>query len=116
MEASRSETPTNGFELRNQSLKTGATGPRGPETAFVCPSRELVADATPRSHFVGWGVLASSAGIGGPRSLQHKSPPADTAGRAGWCWLLGLQRPHVGGLGTLRPRRHVELDRLTLSK
>src|SRR4030095_11804452 len=62
------------------------------------PSRPLVADATPRSHFVGWGVLAISAGIGGPRSLQHRSPPADTAGRAVWCWLLGLPRPQRGRL------------------
>jgi hypothetical protein len=31
-------------------------------------------------------------------------------------WLLAFQRPHVGGLGALRPRRHVELDGLALIK
>jgi hypothetical protein len=136
----------NGSELRKQSLKTEVTGPRGPETGLAVrpfpqteevtagraasgglptrqvvaedgprPSRELVADADTSGHFVGWGVLAISAGIGGPDSSSTEARPR-TAGRAVWCWLLGLQRPHVGGLGTLRPRRHVELDGLALFK
>ena len=45
-----------------------------------------------------------------------QAPARHTAGRAGWCWLLALQRPHVGGLGALRPRGHVELDGLALIK
>ena len=37
--------------------------------------------------------------------------------RAGWlCWLLALEQSHVGGLGALRPWRHVELDGLALIK
>src|SRR5215211_213293 len=72
------------------------------------PSRELVADADTSESLRPLGGLAISAGIGGPRIPQHRGPPADC--RAGcWCWPLGLQRPHVGGLGTLRARRHVEL-------
>jgi uncharacterized protein with GYD domain len=45
-----------------------------------------------------------------------QAPAQHTAGRAGWCWLLALQRPHVGGLGTLGSRGHVELDGLALIK
>src|SRR5918993_1707349 len=134
----------NASEPRKQSLKTEVTGPRGPETGLAVrpfphteesqpaapppvacqpgrwsPRTGLALHASwwptrpPRSHFVGWGVGKARLGSG-PRSLQHRSPPADTAGRAGWCWLLRLQRPHVGGLGALRPRRHVELDDLPL--
>ena len=44
------------------------------------------------------------------------SPPGTLPGGRVGGWLLALQRPHVGGLGTLRPRRHVELDRLPLIK
>ena len=127
-------------------MKTEVTGPRGPETGLAVrpfpqtkevtagraasgglptrqvvaedgprPSRQLVADGDTWESLRRLRVLA----IGydrGPRSLQHRSPPADTAGRAVWCWLLGLQRPHVGGLGTLGPRRHLELDGLALIK
>src|SRR5215216_211995 len=46
------------------------------------PSRELVADADTSGHFVGWGVLAISAGIGGPDSSSTEARPR-TAGRAG---------------------------------
>ena len=53
---------------------------------------------------------------GARRILQeHKSPPAG-CWAAGWCWLLGLQQPHVGGLGALRPLLNVELDSLPLIK
>jgi len=50
------------------------------------------------------------------RDPSPANSPPGSAGRAMWCWLLGLQQPHVGGLGALRPRRHVELDGLPLSK
>src|SRR5215218_2422853 len=46
---------------------------------------------------------------------MHKARPAQT-GRAGCCWLLALEQPHVGGLGAFRPWRHVELDGLPLIK
>src|ERR671911_1672307 len=60
------------------------------------PSRELVADADTSESPRRLGCWQSSAGIGGPRSPPHQSPPADC--RAGWLvQLLGLQRPHVGG-------------------
>src|ERR671924_701511 len=49
----------------------------------------------------------------GPCAQQ---PARRCAGRAGWCWLLALQQPHVGGLGALRPLRDVELDGLPLGK
>ena len=80
------------------------------------PSRELVPDAdTSESGSSAGGCWQRSARVGSPRSPQHRSPPADR--RAGcWCWLLGLQQPHVAGLGALRPRRHVELDGLALIK
>jgi hypothetical protein len=131
-EASRSQTPTNGAELR-KGFEDRGDRPARPETGLVVrpfpqteevtagraasgglptrqvvaedeprPSREPVADATPRSHFVGWGVLASSAGSGAPDPSSTEARPR-TAGRAVRCWLLGLQRPHVGGLGTLGP-------------
>jgi hypothetical protein len=107
----------NGPELRNQSLKTGATGPRGPETAFVCPSRELVPTRTRRSHVRPLGRVGKARlGSGAPRSPYSTEARPRTAGRAGWCWLLGLQRPHVGGLGALGARRHVELDDLPFIK
>jgi hypothetical protein len=51
-----------------------------------------------------------------PSVPQHKSPPGGLPGGAMWRWLLGLQQPHVGGLGALRPRRDVELDGLPLIK
>src|SRR5215217_1415609 len=74
----------------------------------IAPSAALALHAswwptrTPRSHFVGWGVGNARLGSGA-RDPPAPKPPADTAGRAFWCWLLGLQRPHVSGLGTLRP-------------
>jgi hypothetical protein len=49
-----------------------------------------------------------------PSSAQ--SPPGGLPGGAMWRWLLGLQQPHVGGLGALRPLLDVELDGLPLSK
>src|SRR5215211_5347180 len=80
------------------------------------PSRELVANAdTSESLRRLGGVGKARLGSGVPDTSSTKARPR-TAGRAGWCWLLGLQWPHVGGLGTLRPRRHVELDRLALFK
>jgi hypothetical protein len=51
-----------------------------------------------------------------PQIPTAQQPARQGAGRAGWCWLLGIQQPHVGGLGALRPRRHVELDGLPLIK
>jgi hypothetical protein len=73
----------NGSELPEQSLKTGATGPRGPDTAFVCPSRELVPDAdTSGVTFVRWGVLASSARVWSPQIPLQQKPARRTAGRA----------------------------------
>jgi hypothetical protein len=143
-EASRSQTPTNGAELR-KGFEDRGDRPARPETGLAVrpfpqteevtagraasgglptrqvvaedeprPSREPVADATPRSHFVGWGVLASSAGIG-PRSLQHRSPPADC--RAG-CSVLATGAPAAARwrLGDPWARRHVELDGLALIK
>jgi hypothetical protein len=128
------QAPTNGSELRKQSLKTEVTGPRGPETALRCPRsrrRKRSQPAAPpqaacqrarwsprtglalhaswcptrsrRSHVRPLGRIGEARlGSGAPRSLQHRSPPADC--RAGcWCWLLGLQQPHVGSLGALRP-------------
>jgi hypothetical protein len=59
---------------------------------------------------VGDGGLGG-VGAGGPNNNQ---PARRAAGRAGWGWLVAFQRPHVGGLGALRPRRHVELDGLAL--
>src|SRR5215217_5590926 len=66
-EASRSKTPTNGAELRKQSLKTEVTGPRGPENGLAVrpfpqteevtagraasgglPTRQVVAEDGPR--------------------------------------------------------------------
>ena len=80
------------------------------------PSRELVANAdTSESLRRLGGVGKARLGSGVPDPSSTEARPR-TAGRAGWCWLLGLQWPHVGGLGTLRPRRHVELDRLALFK
>jgi hypothetical protein len=53
-----------------------------------------------------------------PQAGSFKSTSARPAGcwAAGWCWLLGLQQPHVGGLGALRPLLDVELDGLPLIK
>jgi hypothetical protein len=55
---------------------------------------------------------------GVPRARSFKRTTARPAGCWAGCsgWLLGLQQPHVGGLGALRPRCHVELDGLTLIK
>jgi hypothetical protein len=50
------------------------------------------------------------------RDPSPANSPLGSAERAGWRWLLGLQQPYVGGLGALRPLRHVELDGLPLSK
>jgi hypothetical protein len=125
-------------------LKTEVTGPRGPETGLAVrpfpqteevtagraasgglptrqvvaedrprPSRQLVADADTSESLRRLGVLAKLGW--GPQSLQHRSPPADLPGEL-LVQLLGLQRPYVGGLGALRPRRHVELDGLALFK
>src|SRR4029453_9849794 len=66
--------------------------------------------------FVGWGVLATLGSGPEPPDPYSTAARPRTAGRAGWCWLLGLQRPHVGGLGALWARRHVELDDLPLIK
>jgi hypothetical protein len=117
LEAPGSKTPANGSELRKQSLKTGVTGPRGPETALVVPFTRASAR---RGHvgvtFVRCGVLAKlGSGPEPPDPYSTEARPR-TAGRAVWCWLLGLQRPHVGGLGALRARRHVELDDLPFIK
>ena len=49
-----------------------------------------------------------------PSSAQE--PARRTTGRGWWRWLLGLQQPHVGGLGALRPLLDVELDGLALVK
>jgi hypothetical protein len=90
------------------------TGPRGPETAFVVPSRELVPDAdTSKSRSSAGACWQARLGSGTPDPYSTAARPR-TAGRAGWCWLLTLQRPHVGGLGALWARRHVELDDLSL--
>ena len=127
-------------------MKTEVTGPRGPETGLVVrpfpqteevtagraasgglptrqvvaedgprPSRELVADADTLESLRRLGIGKAQLGSGPPDPSSTEARPR-TAGRAVWCWLLGLQRPHVGGLGTLRPRRHVELDGLALFK
>src|SRR6266540_2375940 len=71
-----------------------------------CPGQTARAPECPVEH---------APGVPRARSFTSNSPPG-TTGRAMWCWLLGLQRPHVGGLGALGPRRHVELDHLPLSE
>jgi hypothetical protein len=38
-----------------------------------------------------------------PPHQAHKRPPDTQPGGLGWCWLLPLQQPHVGGLRALRP-------------
>src|SRR6266545_7497088 len=51
-----------------------------------------------------------------PSAILDQQQPAREC-RAGYVvLLLGLQQPHVGRLGALRPRRHVELDSLALSE
>ena len=50
-----------------------------------------------------------------PSSTQEPARRT-TPGGAMWRWLLGLQQPHVGGLGALRPLLDVELDGLALIK
>ena len=80
------------------------------------PSRQLVADADTSESLRRLGVLAKLGWDRGP-PIPPAQKPARRHCRAGWLvQLLGLQRPHVGGLGTLRPRRHVELDGLPLIK
>jgi hypothetical protein len=59
-----------------------------------------------------WREGATSAS----KSMAGSEPARRTTGRAGWCWLLALEQPHVGGLGAFRPWRHVELDGLALIK
>jgi hypothetical protein len=48
--------------------------------------------------------------------LTARCPPGERPG--GWLvgWLLTFQQPHVGGLGALWARRHVELDGLAVIK
>src|SRR6266542_2349074 len=46
---------------------------------------------------------------------RARGPPEPATGRTSLV-LLAIQQPHVGGLGALRPRRHVELDGLPLIK
>jgi hypothetical protein len=115
--APKSKMSTNGAELRRQSLKTGATDREGLRPllcalhASWCPTR------TRRSHVRPLGRVGKARlGSGAPRSPYSTAARPRTAGRAVWYWLLGLQRPHVGGLGALWARRHVELDDLPLIK
>src|SRR5215204_845112 len=86
--APRSQTPTSDPELRKQSLKTGATGPRGPETAFVCPSRELVADADTSESLRRLGCWQSSARVRSPQISTAQKParglPGGLVGAGYW--------------------------------
>ena len=70
----------------------------------------------PRSRSPGPGGKGRSSVRVGAAGSNSNQPTRRCAGRAGWRWLLGLQQPHVGGLGALGPRRHVELDGLPLIK
>jgi hypothetical protein len=53
-----------------------------------------------------------------PSAILHQQTARPVVRRAAGhvVLLLGLQRPHVGGLGALGPLRDVELDGLPLSK
>jgi len=65
------------------------------------------------------GLMPCSNGTVGPSVIPQRAaqePARRTAGRVDWYRLLALQQSHVGGLGALRPRRHVELDGLALIK
>jgi GYD domain len=63
-----------------------------------------------------WHITEDAPGVPRARSFKNKEPARRTTGRGWWRWLLGLQQPHIGGLGALRPRRHVELNGLALIK
>jgi hypothetical protein len=54
------------------------------------------------------GLHAAGAGVVGGTSLPHQLPVVPQAGE----WLLGGDRAHVGGLGTLAALSDVELDGL----
>ena len=49
-------------------------------------------------------------------TTAQDSPPGSVPGGLCGAGLLAVQEPHVGGLGALGPRRHVELDGLALIK
>jgi hypothetical protein len=134
-EAPRSQTPTNGAELRKQSLKTEVTSPRGPETGLAVrpfpqteevtagraasgglptrqvvaedgprPSRELVANAdTSETLRRLGGVGKARLGSGAPDPSSTEARPRRHCRAGCLVQLLGLQRPHVSGLGALRP-------------
>jgi hypothetical protein len=61
-------------------------------------------------------VANSETGQGTIPQRGAQEPARRTTGRADWYPLLALQQSHVGGLGALRPWRHVELDGLALIK
>ena len=93
-EASRSQTPMNGAELRKQSLKTEVTGPRGPETGLaVRPSRKSHAGraASAACHHMSPTGLALHARWWPTRHLGVTSS-------AGGCWQssagVGSQIPY----------------------
>jgi hypothetical protein len=93
--------------------KTSPTGAAGTEHfpqvngRLGCPGQTARSRECPVEHAPG-----APSGI----LREHKSPPGRVLGGPVGCWLLGLQQPHVGGLGALRPRLDVELDGLPLIK
>src|SRR6266511_84567 len=77
------------------------------------PSEGVVADCNSGA------IAASLLGRATWSAQPFGQPPSPSRGRpdglgAVAFGLLALQRPHVGGLGALRPRRDVELDSLPL--
>jgi hypothetical protein len=88
-EAPRSQTPMNAAELRKQSLKTGVTGPRGPETALRCPRsrrRKRLQPAAPPQAACQRARWSPRAGLALHASWCPDADRSESRSSAGACW------------------------------
>jgi hypothetical protein len=97
--APRSQTPTDGPELRKQSLKTEVTGPRGPETGLAVRPFPQTEEVTAGRAASGGLPTRQVVAEDGPRPSRELGADADTSESlrrlGGWQSSAGIGGPPI---------------------